>query len=164
MKISHKNQNSILIILLLNACFLSIHATVLDACTDSRMTEETKIYSSVLLANSKIEKTLDLKTIRENQEKNAAIANEKIKFYSLEIDEYLVESIYDDNKIEVTAYVPKLRSPDTPITVFFHGGAFQLFTRKSYQATVGYLAEATNTIWVSVEYRLNPIFGEFFYF
>jgi acetyl esterase len=147
-------RTGLIFVLLLNV--FKVKPSVLETCSDARMTSETKVFASLLLHQAKANQNLDLKTIRENEAKQTEEKNEKIKFYGLKIKDRLVQSIYDDNEIEVTTYVPIVKSPDAPITVFVHGGGFRFSSRKAYQPAIGYLAEATNSIWVSVDYRLSP--------
>jgi acetyl esterase len=129
-----------------------------NSLVDDRMTEETKKY----IANAKYEdfvfKLLNPKMLRMIFDRQYDIKKVKdAKFDSLEFEEHLVQSDYENNHdIPVTVYIPKKRTAETPIGVFIHGGGFFLGSRKSHHATVCFIAEATDTIWVSVEYRLSP--------
>ena len=46
--------------------------------------------------------------------------------------------------------------PDSPITCFFHGGGWTFGSIKTHFYSVATVASATNTVWVSVDYRLGP--------
>jgi acetyl esterase len=126
---------------------------------DDRMTDETK---QALIAICQFASSLyscnDIPLIRKQTDLMDDEQNKMVQFDGLTYEEHLVKSMTDDYQIPVTAYIPKAKNANTKIVVFFHGGAFKWFSRKSYYRTVGHIAEKTNTIWVSVEYRLIPEF------
>jgi acetyl esterase len=125
----------------------------IDVCrNDTRLTEDAR---RVVMELNSVKKFLNA------ADNNKAFESKLLELYNFDrlvIKEYLVRSVYDDQQIPVTTYVPKGKKPSRHINVFAHGGAFQFGSRISSQPTIGYLAELTNTIWVSVEYRLSPEF------
>ncbi|CAF3803028.1 unnamed protein product [Adineta steineri] len=79
------------------------------------------------------------------------------------------EKLYGTFKGTLEEKTVKTNSTETPITIytptdvnknkvviFFHGGGWVIGSRKSHQTIVNTLADATKTIWISVEYRLAP--------
>jgi acetyl esterase len=125
---------------------------------DSRMTQETKEF---VKENSPIfdkMASIDPKQANEMLDEMVEESISKTNFANITEKEYKVDSLYDNFQIPVTAYIPKTVSPTSSIVVFFHGGGFKLFTRKIYRNTVSFLADHSNTIWLSVEYRLSPEF------
>ena len=60
-----------------------------------------------------------------------------------------------DGKIPARLYIPFGKQP-LPVVVYYHGGGFVIATNDVYDATPRSLAEQTNAIFVSVEYRKAP--------
>jgi acetyl esterase len=125
----------------------------------SKMTNETRlfaygfaqsVYESISITPEQILQ------VRKYQAISDAENNKNYKFPKLSIKQYKVKNLYDGYMIPVQAYIPKNKGPNTPITVYFHGGSFVYYSVASYYPTVGYIAQATNTIFLSVEYRLSP--------
>jgi acetyl esterase len=123
---------------------------------DERMTDEARNYSMCLNRFYRNARAYDLVGFRRLIALNDEDIFKNYKFDGLDISEHLIKSMIDDYDIPVSAYVPKIKSPNTQIVIFFHGGGFQFFTRKTYHRTIGHIAQATNTIWLSVEFRLAP--------
>ena len=73
--------------------------------------------------------------------------------------EVIVKNKYDDYDIPVSVYTPinELRE-NSPITCYIHGGGWTLGSRPEYHLAMCALAEATKSIWLSIEYRLGPEF------
>ena len=73
--------------------------------------------------------------------------------------EIMVKNKYDGYEVPVSVYTPvEGLIENSPITIFIHGGGWTLGSRPEYQLVCSGLAEATKTIWLSVEYRLGPEF------
>ncbi len=126
---------------------------------DQRMTDETKKFVTSYLSyiDPKLLMTTDVNVVRMIKGANAELINNQLKFEKLQDEkEYFADSLFDDFKIPLTAYVPKEFDPGSPIVVFFHGGGGCFGTRQTYRHPVGVLAEMTGCIWLSVEYRLAP--------
>jgi acetyl esterase len=123
---------------------------------DDRMTDETKSVAEIVLNAYREVKNVQL--FRQKQDLIDKEANEKARFDGLDYAESFVKSETDDYQIPVTMYLPKNRTPSTAIVVFFHGGGFSVLTRQTYQRPIAHIAQATSTIWISVEYRLAPEF------
>ncbi len=124
------------------------------------MTDETHRFTGNAAIQTLVATFMSKKTLRIMYDKYYDIKN-SIQQDDLQIDEYLVHSDFDDYDIPVSVYMPKINSmapSDPPICILMHGGAFQFGSRRSHHATVLYLAHATQTIWVSIEYRLSPEF------
>ncbi|CAF3420894.1 unnamed protein product [Rotaria sp. Silwood1] len=75
-------------------------------------------------------------------------------FDDIELD-HTNSQLFDLTKIPITVYTPLNVSKDK-LVIYFHGGGWVVCSRKSHQAIVNSLADATKTIWISVEYRLGP--------
>lgn len=60
-----------------------------------------------------------------------------------------------DGKIPARLYIPFGKQP-LPVVVYYHGGGFVIATNEVYDATPRSLAELTNAIFISVEYRKAP--------
>ncbi|CAF1204005.1 unnamed protein product [Adineta ricciae] len=69
-------------------------------------------------------------------------------------EERLVK-ISDDTEIPITIYTPVDAKKDKMV-VYFHGGGWTIGSRKTHQTIVNIIADATKSIWISVEYRLGP--------
>ncbi|CAF3355083.1 unnamed protein product, partial [Rotaria sp. Silwood2] len=63
--------------------------------------------------------------------------------------------INNNTEIPITIYTPIHVNKDK-LVIFFHGGGWTVNSRKTHQTIVNMLADATKTIWISVEYRLAP--------
>ncbi|CAF3808140.1 unnamed protein product [Rotaria sordida] len=61
----------------------------------------------------------------------------------------------NSTEIPITIYTP-VDVNKTKLVIFFHGGGFTVCSRKTHQTIVNVLADATKTIWISVEYRRGP--------
>ncbi len=118
------------------------------------MSEETKKNVEAEKLELWVGKFIHIKILRKLYDRQYDIKNVKeAEFDGLSFEEHFVQSNYDDYKIPITIYLPKNKNSQTPIGVFMHGGGFQYGSRRSYHATVCYIAHASDTIWVSVEYR-----------
>lgn len=125
---------------------------------DDRMTEESKIQVTRLLSIMKPAQAvhLDVNLNRQMRNENANKINGNLIFNNLDITEIVVKNSEDDYEILVSCYRPKDASSDAPITVFFHGGGWTLNSRITHHHSIASLATSSNTIWLSVEYRLCP--------
>ncbi|CAM2702258.1 unnamed protein product [Rotaria socialis] len=93
--------------------------------------------------------------IRERAEALHKKINEKLidKFKGKEQEKNV--RINNDLEIPITIYTPIDVKKDKMV-IFFHGGGWTVNSRKTHQTIVNMLADATKTIWISVEYRLSP--------
>ncbi|CAF1338357.1 unnamed protein product [Rotaria sordida] len=57
--------------------------------------------------------------------------------------------------IPISIYTPVNTNKDK-LVIYFHGGGWTMCNRKTHQTIVNLLADATKTIWISVEYRQGP--------
>ena len=123
---------------------------------DERMTDETKTYVIEMLKNSIRQKSLDPDLM--NEAMNAAIkqVNSSLNFDTLKVQEIKVKNSIDNYEIPVSVYIPEGVKPNSPITIFYHGGGWTILSRQSHFYGVASLAEITKTVWLSVEYRLLP--------
>lgn len=80
---------------------------------------------------------------------------EKIKPQNSRVTEETIQVDGAAGKIPATVYAPPGKDIK-PIVVYFHGGGFVLAENEDYEATPKSLAEKTNAIFVSVEYRKAP--------
>ncbi len=125
---------------------------------DSRMTPESRNLISAILQSMKPADAinLDINFNRQMRETNATKTNQVLKFPNLTITEFTVKNPNDNHQVPVSCYKPNNPKEHAPITVFFHGGGWTLNSRITHHHTVASLAEASNSIWLSVEYRLSP--------
>jgi acetyl esterase len=121
---------------------------------DSRMTEETKEF--VKANYNYFEKLSSIEPQKANKmlDEMAEESIRKTPFKNISEKDFTVVSLYDKYHIPVTVYIPNTVSRAAKIVVFFHGGGFKWFSRKIYRNTVSFLADHSNIIWVSPEYRL----------
>jgi hypothetical protein len=59
---------------------------------------------------------------RQFRVQNAIKCNESLKFDDVSITELTIKNKDDNFDIPVTCYKPNNLRPDSPITIFFHGG------------------------------------------
>ncbi len=125
---------------------------------DSRMTLESRNIVRALLQTMKPSDAinLDINQQRLFREVNATRVNQGLSFPNLSITEFNVTNLSDNFQVPVTCYKPKNYKEHSPITVFFHGGGWTLNSRITHHHTVASLADASSSIWLSVEYRLSP--------
>ena len=125
---------------------------------DERMTDETKLHVLKTLDSFKSRKNsnFDIEKLRKLGKIQARDANSSLKFDKLNIHEIKINNKMDDYEIPVSIYKPDDIIPNSPITIFYHGGGWTFGCRESYHYSVASLAESTKTIWLSVEYRLCP--------
>jgi acetyl esterase len=71
--------------------------------------------------------------------------------------EDLIIPVNQDAKVKIRVYTPKGDGP-FPIFMYFHGGGWVLGDLESCDATCRMIAEQTERIVVSVDYRLSPEF------
>lgn len=62
----------------------------------------------------------------------------------------------DEGEIHVRIYTPKTGKTSYPVIVYYHGGGWVIATIDTYNASAQALAEQTDAIVVSVEYRKGP--------
>ncbi|XP_055868826.1 neutral cholesterol ester hydrolase 1-like [Biomphalaria glabrata] len=63
------------------------------------------------------------------------------------------------NGLNVRLYRPKSAVELSPCILYFHGGGWSLFSIDSYDSVTRDLAQHTNTVVISVEYRQSPEFS-----
>ncbi|CAF3725595.1 unnamed protein product [Adineta steineri] len=134
--------------------FFSIPATFLLQM-DPRLGDEARNYSLFISQNFPVPKPFTLQAMRERSENVNRKANEKLIGTFNGIEEERQIKIDDDTEIPITIYTPANANKDKMV-VFFHGGGWTQGSRKTHQTIVNMLADATKSIWISVEYRLSP--------
>ena len=122
------------------------------------MTTESQLFVQEFLKMSKqldITK-IDLKLVRSYRDQQARELISKFQFDNLKVSEMSV--LDGGQEIKVLKFEPKENRNDanTPITVFFHGGGFALGSTLTHYLSVARLAALTQSIWLSVDYRLCP--------
>ena len=124
---------------------------------DPRMSAESRLFVREFLKMAKqsdITK-VDLKIVRNFRDQQARELISKFQFENLKISEASV--LNEGEEIKIVKFEPKEPTRnDTPITVFFHGGGFALGSTLTHYLSVARLAAITQSIWISVEYRLCP--------
>lgn len=127
---------------------------------DENMSEETRRYVTFFLQTTSPRAilTADLNLVRQQRDQRANLLNGTVKISDLIEQEFFVTSDKDGYQIPVTAYIPHYVNPSHPIIVFFHGGGWTFCSRITHHHSVASLAQQSNCIWISVEYRLAPEF------
>ncbi|CAF2060908.1 unnamed protein product [Rotaria magnacalcarata] len=122
---------------------------------DSRFNNESKTYTQFLRTGFPPPFDISIAGIRERAEALHRKINEKLidKFKGKEQEKNV--RINKDLEIPITIYTPTDVEKDKMV-IFFHGGGWTVNSRKTHQTIVNMLADATKTIWISVEYRLSP--------
>ena len=125
---------------------------------DERMSAETKdfVTSSLKIIRPSQVPSIDVNLSRKARAANTAKVLSRLNFNNLNKLEVMVKNSLDDHEISVSIYTPKDCLPDSPITVFYHGGGWTFGSRDSHYHAVASCSTLTKTIWVSVEYRLAP--------
>ncbi|CAF0713324.1 unnamed protein product [Adineta steineri] len=122
---------------------------------DPRFTNETSAFLRVALQNTLPPgHNLEVAAMRQGIEYLHHVCNEK--FYGTftgSLEENTVKT--DSTEIPITVYTPTDANKEK-LGVYFHGGGWVIGSRKSHQTIVNTIADATKTIWISVEYRLAP--------
>ena len=105
---------------------------------DDRMSDETKKFVKNFLAQTKPTDVikLDPQVATKLKEDQA----EKLFFYfkmdHLDIEEMHVKSLTDDYQIPITKYTPKSGCNTSILTIFFHGGGYNINSRKTHHITI----------------------------
>ncbi|CAF4949475.1 unnamed protein product, partial [Rotaria sp. Silwood1] len=122
---------------------------------DPRFNNETLAFLQFLSQNALPQgNVIEVETMRLHVEDMHKKINEKLHgTFKSTIEEKIVKT--NSAEIPITVYTPLNVSKDK-LVIYFHGGGWVVCSRKSHQAIVNSLADATKTIWISVEYRLGP--------
>lgn len=125
---------------------------------DSRMTNETRIFveNSLKVVRPNNIPSIPIHLSRQAREIGANKIFESVKFENLGVRNFCVKSKIDNYEIPVQAVMPKNARPNSPITVFFHGGGWTFGSAKTHFHSVASIVSLVNTIWLSVDYRLAP--------
>ena len=121
---------------------------------DERMTEETKEFDLKKLKSGPVPN--ELNKYREVMFSRAIAANASYKFDKIQIKEIKIINKSDNYEIPVSVYIPDNLKKNSPITIYYHGGALVNCYRENYHIPVSIIAKSTQTVWLSVEYRLCP--------
>lgn len=134
----------------------------MDFELDERLSDESKsfIIQSFKIARPADILNADLRLVRKLKDQAAIQLGKSNSFVNIEIQDIVVMNPNDDHKILVRKFIPK-NSDKNRITVFFHGGGFCLGSIETHNHTVGFLAQKTESIWLSVEYRRCPDEGRY---
>ncbi|CAF1009830.1 unnamed protein product [Rotaria sordida] len=121
---------------------------------DSRFTDEANAYCQLAVSILPSSESPTIKEVREADEKLFTKGNEKLigTFKGTLQEEHVKVNCAE---IPITIYTPIDVNRDK-LVIFFHGGGWTSSSRKTHQTMVNTLADATKTIWISVEYRLAP--------
>ncbi|CAF3276575.1 unnamed protein product, partial [Rotaria sp. Silwood2] len=117
--------------------------------------DEARTYATFILENFPAPKTFTLGGMRERSENVHEKVNEKFIGTFKGIEEERKIKIDENIEIPITVYTPADVTKDKMV-IFFHGGGWTLASRKTHQTIVNMLADATKSVWISVEYRLAP--------
>ncbi|CAF4948277.1 unnamed protein product, partial [Rotaria sp. Silwood1] len=121
---------------------------------DPRFTDEAKVSAQLFTSLQSSLNDLTPESLRTFFEDLCAKANEKlIGTFNGNLQEKHVTTNSVD--IPINVYTPTNANKDK-LVVYFHGGAWIYGSRRTHQTIVNLLADATKTVWISVEYRLGP--------
>ncbi|UJR24522.1 hypothetical protein I4U23_005897 [Adineta vaga] len=122
---------------------------------DPRFNNETLAFLNLLSQNRSPQgSVLTVEIMRELIENVHEIGNEKLQgTFKGTLEEKIIKTKSTD--IPISIYTPTDVNKDK-LVIFFHGGGWVTGSRKSHQTIVNKVADATKTIWISVEYRLGP--------
>ncbi|CAF1140665.1 unnamed protein product [Rotaria magnacalcarata] len=124
-------------------------------CKDPRLCDEALAYAQFITENFPAPKNLTLEVMRQRSENVHAKINEKLIGTFKGTEEERKIKVDEDTEIPITIYTPADVKKDKMV-LYFHGGGWTQCSRKTHQTIVNMLADATKTIWISVEYRLSP--------
>ncbi|CAF4872131.1 unnamed protein product [Rotaria sp. Silwood1] len=122
---------------------------------DSRFNNESIAYTQFLRTGFPPPFDITIKGMRDRTEALHKKINEKLIGTFKGIEEEKNIKINNNTEIPITIYTPINVNKDK-LVIFFHGGGWTLNSRKTHQTIVNMLADATKSIWISVEYRLSP--------
>jgi acetyl esterase/lipase len=128
---------------------------------DNRMSDETKNYINTtfkFMRPNNIPKS-DVKVVRAQGDINNDRLNNTINLENISVETFFIENKTDGYQIPVQTLAPKTNDPsksNSPVTIFFHGGGWTLGSLKSHFYTLVKLAKSTNSVWISIDYRLAP--------
>ncbi|CAF4060227.1 unnamed protein product, partial [Rotaria sp. Silwood1] len=122
---------------------------------DPRLSDEARTYTMFISENFPAPANLTLQTMRERSANVHVKVNEKLIGTFKGIEEEQKIKIDENTEIPITIYTP-VDVTKNKMVIFFHGGGWTLASRKTHQTIVNMLADATKSIWISVEYRLSP--------
>ena len=126
---------------------------------DPRLNDEARLYvASTLKTMRPIDMlNFDIVQVRAWRDAMELKALETFNVDDLTISDHYVTSALDGHAILIKAFAPKSGHSATPaITVFFHGGGYVYGSVTSHFMSVANLARLTQSVWLSVEYRLAP--------
>jgi acetyl esterase len=122
---------------------------------DPRLGDEAQNFIMFVVQNFPAPKGFELKTMRERSENIHMKINEKLSATFKGTEEERQIKVDETTEIPITIYTP-LDAKKDKMVVYFHGGGWTIASRKTHQTIVNMLADATKTVWISVEYRLAP--------
>ncbi|CAF4624056.1 unnamed protein product, partial [Rotaria socialis] len=121
---------------------------------DPRFNEETLAFLNLMMQFPATAKEQDVHINRAQAEVAHAKINEKlIDSFKGTLQEQNVQA--NSTEIPISIYTP-VDVNTSKIVIFFHGGGWTVCNRKTHQTIVNMLADATKTVWISVEYRRGP--------
>jgi len=122
---------------------------------DPRLNDEARSFLTFVLQNFPPAKSFELQAMRQRSENLYQKANEKLIGTFKGTEEERKVKVDENTEIPITIYTPADVNKDKMV-IFFHGGGWTVCSRKTHQTIVNMLADATKSIWISVEYRLSP--------
>ncbi|CAF3972715.1 unnamed protein product [Rotaria sordida] len=121
---------------------------------DPRLSDETLAFHQFVATLQPLSDISSMDLMRKFCEDLHAKANEKLigTFKGNLQEKHVVTNSTD---IPISIYTPVNTNKDK-LVIYFHGGGWTSGSRRTHQTIVNLLADATKTIWISVEYRLGP--------
>jgi acetyl esterase len=122
------------------------------------MSDETKFFVTNLLKMGSPRNTpkIDVHVTRQARAQNAVNTIAQTNLDGLVTKKFTIPNTVDNYEIPVTLFTPQGARENSPITVFYHGGGWTFGTVDTHFHAVVNMANATKTVWLSVEYRLAP--------
>ncbi|CAF4575225.1 unnamed protein product [Rotaria sp. Silwood1] len=126
----------------------------LDSSRDPRFTDEVKVFHQLAATLQQPSSSLSPELLRAWLEDLHSKGNEKLNgTFNGKLEEKQVKTNSAD--IPINIYTPINTNKDK-LVVYFHGGGWTVGSRRTHQTIINLLADATKTVWISVEYRLSP--------
>jgi len=122
---------------------------------DPRLNDEARNFVLFVSQNFPAPKEFEVQVMRQRSENVHAKVNEKFLGTFKGTEEERKIKIDETTEIPITIYTPIDVNKDKMV-LYFHGGGWTVGSRKTHHTIVNMLADATKTVWISVEYRLAP--------
>lgn len=122
--------------------------------TKNMLSQEAQAYKLFITQGFPMSSTFDVDSVRQKNERLHALLNKQfIQAFNVSTKDELIS--IDSTEIPISIYTPADVS-NKNIVIYFHGGGWIFGSRTTHQTIVQMAAQATKSVWISVEYRLAP--------